>query len=184
MSNMWSSADSIELHPNWGRIPDRIRTELLCIQNNDTSVLRSTFRFEGIMHDQNVIYSAYVASVCSALVHNSVLTSLNISGNNIDDAGAASLCSVLAHNSVLTSLNLSRNRICAVGAASVCSALERNSVLTSLNLFANNIGYAGAASVCSALEHHSVLMSFDIGGNISVPSVLRVCVLLWSTTVC
>ena len=69
---------------------------------------------------------------------------------------------------MLTSLDLSNNDIGAAGAAIVCSVLERNSVLTSLSLSYNYIRDAGAASVCSALECNSVLTSLDLGNYISL----------------
>ena len=42
-----------------------------------------------------------------ALVENTTLTSLDVTGNQIDDAGAA----ILAQNTTLTSLNVSENQI-------------------------------------------------------------------------
>jgi Leucine-rich repeat (LRR) protein len=94
-----------------------------------------------------------VEGLAERLVGLSHLTSLNLWGNDIGDAGAASLAALTQ----LTSLNLAGNQIGAAGAASLAALTQ----LTSLDLGGNQIGDAGAASLAALTQ----LTSLDLGGN-------------------
>jgi internalin A len=102
---------------------------------------------------QVVILSTPLQQVPEALSHIDGLTSLDLMGNQIGDAGAEAL----ARLSGLTSLDLMGNQIGDAGA----EALARLSGLTSLHLGANQIGDAGA----EALARLSGLTSLNLWGN-------------------
>merc|ERR1712196_648903 len=72
------------------------------------------------------------------------LTSLNVGGNSIGDAGALAVSKALeSGNCKLTSLNVGWNRIGDAGALAVSKALESdNCKLTSLNVGCSNLIYA------------------------------------------
>jgi hypothetical protein len=109
----------------------------------------------------NNIGDAGAASIAKALP-NSQLETLNIGLNNIGDAGAASIATELP-NSKLETLNIGSNKIGDAGVASIATALP-NSQLKALNIYYNGIGNAGAASIATALPN-SQLGKLYINGN-------------------
>ena len=112
--------------------------------------------------------------IASDLQFMAVLTSLNLTNNNIggyyddednfvsDHSGTQALVSALAGNAVLTSLNLADNALCGIrygrgtydpsGIQALASDLTGNAVLTDLNLAANEIGVEGARALADALN--------------------------------
>jgi internalin A len=107
---------------------------------------------------QVVILSTPLQQVPEALSHIDGLTSLDLMGNQIGDAGAEAL----ARLSGLTSLDLRANEIGDAGA----EALSRLGGLTLLQLGANRIGDGGA----EALSRLGGLTELDLWGNqIGIP---------------
>ena len=100
-----------------------------------------------------------------ALTVNTSLTSLDLSGNSIDDGGASSLTEALRVNTSLTSLGLDGNSIGDEGASSLSEALRVNTSLTSLHLCDNSIGDEGASSLSEALRVNTSLTSLDLCWN-------------------
>ncbi len=81
---------------------------------------------------------------------NPKLTSLDLEGNGIGDAGATALATALQTNTTLTSLNLECNGIGAAGATALATALQTNTTLTELNLEHNDIRDVAAVALLSA----------------------------------
>jgi len=112
-----------------------------------------------------------VRAIANMLEVNKVLTSLNLSGNEVGAEGAKALASALEVNAVLTSLNLYYNNIGPSGALAIAgalkvnkalaSALRVNGVLTSLNLSYIEVGAEGAKALASALEVNAALTSLE-----------------------
>ena len=83
--------------------------------------------------------------MAGALKSNSVLTSLNLDNNSLDEltvgwksfwnSGGEALAEALALNSTLTSLNLARNSLEERSGVALAGALVSNTTLTSLNRF-------------------------------------------------
>ena len=82
------------------------------------------------------------------------LTSLNLRGNKIGDAGAVSLAGL----SQLTSLNLAHNKIGTAGATALAALTQ----LTFLDLSCNWIGAAGATALAALTQ----LTSLDLSWNV------------------
>jgi Ran GTPase-activating protein (RanGAP) involved in mRNA processing and transport len=104
-------------------------------------------------------------AIAAELPVNVSLTTLNLNGNSICDAGATSLAEALRVNTTLAVLNLRKTSIGAAGGASLAAALRVNSALTELNLWNNSIGDAGAASLAEALKVNTALMELNLAGN-------------------
>lgn len=105
------------------------------------------------LHSPNVASDERMANekAASLPAYLSSLTSLYLTGNDIDDAEASSLAATLPSLTSLTSLNLSHNGLRDAGAASIAVALPSLTSLRSLNLSYNDIGAIGAASLAAAL---------------------------------
>ena len=102
-----------------------------------------------------------------ALKETSFQIYLDLSHNQIGDAGASSISTVLNENSfALIFLTLRGNRISNTSASSLSTALLANSILTHLDLSANSIGDAGACSLSKALTANSSLTNLDLSYKI------------------
>ena len=107
----------------------------------------------------------HVASLAEAIKVNPTVTHLNLTDNNIGDAGAASLAEAMKVNTTLTQLSLWDNNIGAAGAASLAEAMKVNTTLTQLSLWDNNIGDAGAASLAEAMKVNTTLTQLSLWNN-------------------
>jgi small GTP-binding protein len=94
-----------------------------------------------------------VKALAERLAELTQLTTLNLGGNQIGDAGAAALAALTQ----LTTLNLWGNQIGAEGAAALAALTQ----LTTLNLGGNQIGDAGATALAALTQ----LTSLDLRGN-------------------
>jgi hypothetical protein len=115
-----------------------------------------------------------------------VLTSLDLSHNDLDENAGKVLASALRSTGVLTSLNLSANRLCGVyhergercgsytatGISEICLALKNNACLTSLNLswnmlsgFRDNLQDSAVKAICELLTFNAALSWLDLSHN-------------------
>ena len=80
------------------------------------------------------------------------LKSADVIHKTLRELHVASLPEAMKVNTTLTQLNLSENNIGDAGAASLAEALKVNTTLTQLHLRSDNIGVAGAASLAEAVK--------------------------------
>ena len=100
-----------------------------------------------------------ISAITIGLYYNRIRTSnlilsemLDLSNNNISDAGATALAQALHHNSTLKELYLYNNNISDAGATNLAQALHHNSTLKKLNLIGNDgIGEEGTRQLVQAL---------------------------------
>ena len=102
---------------------------------------------------------------------------MNLYNNQIGPEGGVAIGKALAVNAVLSSLDLSGNEICGIdplgqgtySAASITALVEalkvNGGVLTNLVLRHNNIGDEGAKALAAALRVNEVLTSIDLRNN-------------------
>ena len=95
--------------------------------------------------------------------NDSTLTYLDLSNNNIGDAGATALATALHTNISLTALSLYNNNIGDAGATALATALHTNTSLTTLDLRYNNIGAAGVNTLMIALQTNTILRLLRLG---------------------
>jgi Ran GTPase-activating protein (RanGAP) involved in mRNA processing and transport len=93
------------------------------------------------------------------------ITSINLRGNQIGDAGAAVLAEELQVNTCLTSIDLRNNEIGDTGAAALATGLMENTSLTTINLRSNQIGDTGAKALAEGLKFNTSLTSIDLQYN-------------------
>lgn len=84
------------------------------------------------------------------------ITTLNLSANNIGDAGALTLAAILKSNTTLEVLDLSSNVIDYDGITAIAEALTDNTSLTSLHI---RCFYGMMAANCCDLSAASLLVS-------------------------
>ncbi|KAI9241337.1 MAG: hypothetical protein BYD32DRAFT_457998 [Podila humilis] len=97
--------------------------------------------------------------------HDSILTTLELSGNKFGSNGAQALAEALKKNPTLTTLHLYTNGIGDNGAQALSEALNPNSTLTTLNLPYNLIRGNGAQALSEALKTNSTLTTLDLHNN-------------------
>ncbi|XP_019294705.2 NACHT, LRR and PYD domains-containing protein 4 [Panthera pardus] len=92
--------------------------------------------------------------LASVLTGNQNLRSLQISYNDIEDAGVKLLCQGLAHPSChLEILGLATCKLTSACCEDLSSALTSSKTLQSLNLQGNALDHTGVAVLCEALRH-------------------------------
>ena len=98
------------------------------------------------------------------LRHNTSITSISLSSNNINYKGCLAISYALLKNTSLTSIDLFNNKIGAEGAdgaISIANSLLKNTSITSLNLAYNNIGEAGDRALVIMLLHNTSITSLN-----------------------
>ena len=107
-----------------------------------------------------------IVPVIQALQTNTTLTSLQISGNNVDDADVEFLAQVLCQNSTLRGLGLTANNISSVGVMSMAQRLSDMNGLRYLDLQRNNqIKAAAKQAMIAGLVNNSELERLDLDGT-------------------
>lgn len=157
--------------------------------NQELTVLKVDYFYGEVLLGTNV----GIMALASALKVNGVLTTLNLSSNQIGEKGAIAMAEALKVNGALTSLNLSYNyvgpglgiplamalkvngvmknlylefnQIGKEGAIAIADALKVNGVLENLNLETNQIGKEGAIAIADALKVNVVMNSIDLDGS-------------------
>ncbi len=149
--------------------------------------------------------SAEIACVCSALVWNVSLESIDVSANRIDASGLKQLLAALRTHSQLrvlrlgsnplgpksgeplgsflllaslTELSVARSGLSTPGAVFIVSAVANNQHLQVLDLSTNQIKHSSALSnfLANLLRRNSVLRQLDLSGNaLTQDSVVAMC---------
>ena len=114
---------------------------------------------------ENEIGEAGTAALSEAIILSSMLTVLNLSENGICDTGAAALAEGIKLNSTISELNLSHNEIGDTGAAALAEGMKLNSTLTELNLSQNRIGDTGGFALGEGMKLNSSLTELNLSQN-------------------
>ncbi|KJE94260.1 protein tyrosine kinase [Capsaspora owczarzaki ATCC 30864] len=111
-----------------------------------------------ITHDDALV-------IAEGLKANGNLQYLELSDNQIGDAGAQAIGSALRNKSTLIALSLNENKISDIGAFAVAEGLQASTALTELGMFINQIGDAGAQAIGSALRNKANLSILHLSNN-------------------
>ncbi|XP_011270426.1 protein tyrosine kinase, variant [Capsaspora owczarzaki ATCC 30864] len=111
-----------------------------------------------ITHDDALV-------IAEGLKANGNLQYLELSDNQIGDAGAQAIGSALRNKSTLIALSLNENKISDIGAFAVAEGLQASTALTELGMFINQIGDAGAQAIGSALRNKANLSKLNLSDN-------------------
>ena len=111
------------------------------------------------------IGDAGATALADALRVNKSLETLDLDDNHIGDAGATALADALLVNETLETLFLTRNEIRDAGATALADTLLVNETLKNLFLDDNYIGEAGATALAGALHVNKSLKTLYLSGN-------------------
>ncbi|CAF1035256.1 unnamed protein product [Didymodactylos carnosus] len=101
-----------------------------------------------------------------ALEANQILTTLDISCNEIGHKGAKALGKALESNQTLAMLNISQNTVAGEGDKALGKALESNQTLTTFDISRNAIGDDGVKVLTKAIESNQTLKALNISGKV------------------
>ena len=104
--------------------------------------------------------------IASLIEGNAVLTTLDLSLNNLNaEAGKALAEALKSGCPALTGLDLAFNSLGPQGGAAIASALRGNAVLIHLSIGSNKLGAGSGAAIASALPVNKMLKSIDLSDN-------------------
>ncbi|XP_048763915.2 leucine-rich repeat-containing protein 74A-like isoform X2 [Ostrea edulis] len=104
-------------------------------------------------------------AVSVALVINSTVTTLNISGNNIDKTGILYIQRMMEENLTITDLDVSDNHLKTFGAKAIGMMLHDNKGIKRLNIAGNEFTDLDAPFLTKEIEIHPALEYLDISHN-------------------
>eukprot|EP01006_Ploeotia_vitrea_P025252 TRINITY_DN58120_c0_g1_i1.p1 TRINITY_DN58120_c0_g1~~TRINITY_DN58120_c0_g1_i1.p1 ORF type:complete len:817 (+),score=82.17 TRINITY_DN58120_c0_g1_i1:75-2525(+) len=107
-----------------------------------------------------------IKSFTSALVHNPVISYLNLRSNKIGDGGACSMASVLESAAPLNYLDMSHCAIEDKGAVAVGVGLANNKNLVSLNMSHNMLSPDAGHALMELTRKNKHLQTFDVSGTL------------------
>jgi len=123
---------------------------------------------------ENNIGDAGVSVLAGALQKNTGLRRLDLSGNDeIDCKGAVDMANALKKNRSLVNLNLSHSQVGDEAAKAFGSMFAQNSTLQTLNLSCCLIHGEGAEALLSGLEKNSTLQTLNLEDNPELPAALN-----------
>ena len=108
------------------------------------------------------ISDAGATSIADAIKVNKTLTRFNFSSKIISDAGAASIAEAIKVNKTLNDLDLLCIGISDAGAISIAEAIKVNKTLTNLSLSFNRISDAAATSITEAIKVNKTLINLHL----------------------
>lgn len=104
-------------------------------------------------------------AVSVALVINSTVTTLNISGNNIDKTGILYVQRMMEENITITDLDVSDNHLKTFGAKAIGMMLQDNKGIRRLSIAGNEFTDLDATFLTKEIEIHPTLDYLDISRN-------------------
>lgn len=116
------------------------------------------------LENNGITSSGGSAEIAAMLAENTVLISLNVSGNKLGDTGVESLAQGLAGNSTLAHLHL-KNVGCGNMGAQALAVVLPHTGLSILDLSGNQIGDEGGVELGNALPEAENLQKLDLSDN-------------------
>ena len=122
-------------------------------------------QFRSLNLTANQMSDAGVRALWEGLANDTTLLYLDLRGNHISDDGVRGLGEAMAKNSALTDLYLSENQISDAGARELGAGLSVNSTMCRLYLRDNQISDAGARAIGEGLAKNSTLTHLNLKEN-------------------
>eukprot|EP00121_Abeoforma_whisleri_P007341 Awhi_evm1s6701 len=110
----------------------------------------------------NCITEKGISYLCEALKRNTRLKTLDLSGNDLNDAAGFAIANLLKHNKSITTLNLNDSQIGSVGMLDISESLaSSNTTLTTLSLGGNLHG----SQMAQALANNRTLTFINLSNT-------------------
>ncbi|KAL6751782.1 hypothetical protein V8C86DRAFT_2769909 [Haematococcus lacustris] len=129
--------------------------------------------FELGLSKQRLVDSQLETLVSYGLLHNQVLTSIDLRANRLSGFSGPQLERLLTENTHISALNLASNMLGDAGACSLARCLPYCTWLTRLDLRNNNIGEQGLVALADALSLAGHLQLLLLWGNVFGPASSR-----------
>jgi hypothetical protein len=147
----------------------RYERSLFGIKMSDSASLARSIQQTSVLTTlalpSNLIDDDLLRMLMSGLVSNCTITALDLSHNKITNHGARLLAKLLGPKSVLASLNLSDNALHAEAGRYLGRALRRNNSLLELNLRLNRLTDDGGAMLLEGLQGNASLTLLNLSCN-------------------
>jgi NLR family CARD domain-containing protein 3 len=116
-----------------------------------------------------------VCFLAQLLQENDSIKKLSLEWNNIglSDTGLATLCSALYHNTALQELDLRNNQISQSGSQAIADLIRSNKTLKKIDLKWNEIGRQGGALILQAVQENTMIQAVELTGNKGTEDVIR-----------
>lgn len=101
-----------------------------------------------------------------AMLVNTSVTSLYLSGNNIGEKGISYIHKMMAENTSITDLDLSENNLKDFGAKTIAAMLETNRFIQKLDISGNEFADSDAQVLARSIEVHPVLEWVNLSHNL------------------
>jgi len=133
-----------------------------CLRN----LLENTFTLENLRASATGIGELGCQIIAGALIRNTSLHTLDLSGNAIGNAGWISLATIIGQgqNNTLCALILQNNNINDEIAPELAAMIETNTNMMILDLSGNSFSYEGAQLVALAIKHNSDCNLYKLSG--------------------
>ncbi|XP_078504508.1 ribonuclease inhibitor-like [Lissotriton helveticus] len=144
-----SNRSLLDLDLSYNELQGDAGATLICeaLKHPDTRLQKINLHRSGIT-------GASCAALAAALCSNRSLLELNLSRNDLGDAGVTLICDAFKHRDTrLQRINLSQCGITGDSCAALAAVLRSNRSLLELYLGGNVLGVAGASLLCDALKH-------------------------------
>ena len=113
----------------------------------------------------NDIHDAGATAISKCLKTNNSLQELNLSHNMVSNSGISDISKALQENKTLHILDISHNIIYDTGALAIGECLEINKSLQELNMSHNMVSNNGITVISKALERNETLQMYNISHN-------------------
>ena len=133
------------------------------------STLAEAIKHNSTITQLNLSYNELGTGDCTALAeaikHNSTIIQLDLSSTELSICDCTALGEAIKHNSTITQLNLSYNELGTGDCTALAEAIKHNSTITQLNLSYNQLGIGDCTALAEVIKHNSTIAELDLSGN-------------------
>nr|XP_002127082.1 leucine-rich repeat-containing protein 74A [Ciona intestinalis] len=161
--------DFVNYHPEVADLTGATHYKKICCQRSVPTSQKiveklSDKNFQFLLHHRS-LSSKDTLALSAALLHNTFVEQLDLSGNSINDDGAKHVIDMLKKNSNICRLNLGSNQLKNDSGYYISSMLCTNTSLTHICISHNTLADKEALHLCEALKLNSTLQSLDVSHN-------------------
>ncbi|XP_055958827.1 leucine-rich repeat-containing protein 74A [Patella vulgata] len=135
-----------------------VNVESLCLDANELGC-------RGAKLTNNLLGSRGAQTLCEELVNNTIIRTIDLSGNDFTEDDAVYFKELLEENNSISEMNLSHNNFQEIGGKIIAEGLVKNDFLKVLDLSWNHLRMAGAIALGATFKENSTLEVLRVGWN-------------------